>query len=313
MNDKTLKLFAAHGDVWCMDLAAAARFIADLERGAAEPKRPMPRAKGTVAIVPVSGVLTKRGGWGMESTDRIIRTVKAAIANSSISGIVLDVDSPGGSSYGLKEFSDQLFELRSAKPLAAVANPVAASAALWAGTSVTHFSVTPSGEVGSHGVWSLHLDWSKALEAAGVKPTFIFAGAHKVDGNPYEPLTEEAKADIQAMVDDTYEQFSDALARNRGIKKPKVKAEFGEGRMLLPAQALKVGMVDKVATLEDVLREMKATDAKDARDLPDQQQRISEFLCDVWAEKQQAAAPEPVRHIEAAKARRERERARAAG
>lgn len=317
MTNETLSLLAGHGDTWCLDLTSASRFLtkrSDKSANADDRSRRLPRANGTVAIIPLYGVLTKRGmdTWDgfVEGTDTIARTVDAAMAHQNISGVILDVDSPGGSSYGLMEFADRLHAYRShEKPLVAVANPVAASAAIWSASSAKTFAVTPSGEVGSVGVWSLHMDYSKMLDSIGLKPTFIFAGDHKVDGNPYEPLKDDVKASMQESVDETYADFLSAMARNRGVTRSRAKAEFGEGRMLSPKKAMEVGLVDRVATLEDVLRGMKATGAIDGRHL---EANITEHLCNVWTDKANAE-PEPVKRgssVEVVRARRIRERER---
>lgn len=309
MNTKLLQMLAEHGDVWCMDASRLQDYLFDDDDDESPRKvqRRMPKMEGRVAIVPVHGVLTKRGGWGLESTDRIMRTVEAAAGHKGVSGIVLDVDSPGGSSYGQQEFADRLHGLRGAKPIVAIGNPLAASAAYWTASAANRVAVTPSGDMGHIGVWSLHMDYSKMLDEIGIKPTFVFAGKHKIDGNPFEPLGEEAKSDMQASVNETYEAFVEGVARNRGQAVSRVRAEVADGRVYSAKAALANGLVDRVGTLEDVLREMGATSAEDARDMSARD--AEEMLCAVWTGK--PVEPENVQYVEAAKARRERERARA--
>lgn len=254
ISQKNIAALSEHGDVWCLDLQALPKFMANGERRQT-PR--IPKVSGSVAVIPLQGVITKRGGWFSDGLDRVMRSIETAMSSKAIGGIVLDVDSPGGSSYGLMEFADKLYELRSdPKPLLAVANPMAASAAYWAGTSADQSIVSPSGDVGSVGVWSLHLDYSKAMDDIGVNPTFVFAGKYKVEGNPFEPLSDEARAEIQRSVDETYDQFLSALARNRGVTKSKVQSDFGEGRVLSAKRAKDAGMVDRVASLDDVVNAM---------------------------------------------------------
>lgn len=311
MTKEVLELLAPHGDQWCLDLSALPRFINNAERKVETPRNRLPRANGTVAIIPVHGVMTKRGFYGYGGTDQIGKTIDAAQRHRDISGIVLDYDTPGGSTYGLMEFADLIYKYRASdKPMVAIADPVAASAGLWSASAAGQFIVAPSGDVGSLGVWTLHVDYSKAIEDAGIRPTFIFAGKHKVDGNPYEPLTDAVKAEIQKGVDETYDQFVSAMARNRGVSKSEAKSKFGDGKMLSANEAKSVGLVDRVATLEDVLSGMKATGAVDGEHL---ESVITEHLCDVWTEKPVAAIePEaPKGHgVEALKRKRERERSR---
>lgn len=254
MEPKLISAFAEHGDLWCLDLSAVPRFMAEGELG----KTPrLPRVSGSIAVIPLQGVITKRGGWFSDGLDRVSRAIDSAMSNKSIGGVVLDVDSPGGSSYGLMEFADTLYSYRSdSKPVIAVANPLAASAAYWAGTAADQLVISPSGDVGSVGVWSLHLDYSKLLDEEGIKPTFVYAGKYKVEGNPFEPLNEEARAEIQRSVDEVYDQFLTALARNRGMTRSQVATNFGEGRVLSADRAKAAGMVDRVASLDDVLKTM---------------------------------------------------------
>lgn len=302
LSHKSIVALAEHGDVWCLDLQALPRFMADGERK----KTPrIPKVNGSIAVIPLQGVITKRGGWFSDGLDRVMRTVDTAMGSKAIGAVVLDVDSPGGSSYGLMEFADRIHSYRdNEKPLLAVANPLAASAAYWAGTAADQLIISPSGDVGSVGVWSLHMDFSKALDDFGVKPTFVYAGKYKVEGNPYEPLTDEAREEIQRGVNEVYDQFVTALARNRGVSRSRVLADFGEGRVLSAERAKSAGMVDRIASMDEVLGTMAGGST-------------GRIAANFDAEKQLVAAWEDVRtdeisgtHIEALRRKRARERSR---
>ncbi|WP_052688250.1 S49 family peptidase [Xanthomonas sp. MUS 060] len=97
--------------------------------------------------------------------------LRQALADDTVSQILIDIDSPGGSVYGVAELADQIQSARSIKPVVAVANSLAASAAYWIGCAAGELYVTPGGEVGSIGVWQAHFDYSQALAADGVTPT----------------------------------------------------------------------------------------------------------------------------------------------
>jgi signal peptide peptidase SppA len=154
---------------------------------------------------------------------------------------------------GVDELSKMIYDARGSKPIVAVANHLMASAAYWIGTAADELVVTPSGEVGSIGVFAAHQDVSAAMEKEGVKTTLISAGKYKTEGNPFEPLTDEAHASIQARVDDYYSMFTKAVARNRGVNVADVRGGFGEGRVVGAQQAVSLGMADRVATLDDVI------------------------------------------------------------
>jgi signal peptide peptidase SppA len=187
--------------------------------------------------------------------------LRAALQDETVSQILIDIDSPGGSVYGVAELADEIVSARAQKPVVAIANSLAASAAYWIGCSASEFYVTPGGEVGSIGVWQAHQDYSKAMDEAGVKTTLISAGKFKVEGNPYAPLDEEAQGFMQSRVDDYYAAFTKAVAKGRGVPISQVRDGMGQGRVLGADAALASSMVDGIATFEDVVKKMR----RDAR------------------------------------------------
>ena len=123
--------------------------------------------------------------------------------------------------------------------------------------------VTPSGQVGSIGVFAAHDDLSRAYDAAGVTTTLIAAGKYKVEGNPFEPLGDEAKAYIQSRIDDYYGMFVRGVAKGRGVSVDKVRSDFGQGRMVGAADAVTAGLADRVGTLEDAIGKTRRAAAED--------------------------------------------------
>jgi capsid assembly protease len=184
-----------------------------------------------------------------------------AVQDSDIGAIVLDVDSPGGTVSGGIEAADAIYRARAVKPIIAVANTQAASAAYWLASQASELYVTPSGTVGSVGVYMLHEDESGWLEKAGLKMTYVHAGEYKVEGNSYEPLGEAARAEMQAWVDACRTQFIAAVARGRGTSPEAVLDLYGKGRLLRAEDARSVGMVDGIATLDDVIARLAAPPA----------------------------------------------------
>lgn len=144
----------------------------------------------------------------------------------------------------------------------AIANHLAASAAYWIGSAADELVVTPSGEVGAIGVFAAHEDISKSLEMEGIAISLISAGKYKTEGNPYEPLSDEARAAIQAEVDGYYDMFVKAVARNRGVKPADVRGGFGEGRVVRAQQAVSLGMADRIATLDETIERLQRGSAR---------------------------------------------------
>ena len=218
-----------------------------------------------IAVLPLYGVVTQRGnmvddisGPGSTSTQQFSAVLRQMLSDDTVGQILIDIDSPGGSVYGVAELASEIVKARAQKPIIAVANSLAASAAYWLGCSASEFYVTPGGEVGSIGVWQAHFDYSEALKEDGVKPTLISAGKFKVEGNPYVPLDEQAQAFMQSRVDDYYNAFVKAVAIGRGVSVNDVRTGMGEGRVLGADAAMAQSMVDGIASFEDVLTKMQA-------------------------------------------------------
>lgn len=232
-----------------------------IERKAASPSSS--RASGNIAVLPLHGMIEQRGSiwmdiFGGTSTEEFGAAYDAAMNDPKVKGIVVDIDSPGGTVGGVMELSDKIYNSRGQKPVVAVANSLAASAAYWIGSAFDQLFVTPGGDVGSIGVYSMHLDFSKAMEAGGVVPTIFQVPEFKAEFSPYIPLSDAAKQNEQAQVERVYNDFVAAVARNRGTTATKVKADFGQGRVVDAKSAVAAGMADKVATMEKVVSRMAA-------------------------------------------------------
>jgi capsid assembly protease len=215
---------------------------------------------GGVAVIPIVGVISNRmnmvseiSGGGGSSIQKLTSQFRQALGDDRVKTIVFDVDSPGGSVEGAFELASEIFNARGKKRTIAVANAQAASAAYLLASAAGELVVTLSGQVGSIGVYAAHQDESKALEAEGVKITYVSAGKYKTEGNPTEPLSDEARQALQEKVNDYYGMFVKAVATHRGDSQAKVRGGYGEGRMVMAQKAVKENMADRVATLDDVL------------------------------------------------------------
>lgn len=228
---------------------------------------------GDVAVLPIRGVITHHGdiwSWlfGESTVDSLGNQFRAAMADDSVKAIVLDIDSPGGTVAGTGEFADEVLKARGKKPVVSVANASANSAAYWIGAASDAFYATPSALVGSVGVYMLHVDYSQAMDEAGIKPSYVAAGKYKVEGNPYEPLGDEAREHLQSIVDDSYGRFVHGVARGRRVSEAKVRNGFGQGRALPAKAALAAGMVDGIKTLDWVITHASSVKASGAPEEP---------------------------------------------
>ncbi len=217
-------------------------------------------SSGDIAVIPIQGVIAQRahlvngmsgpGGTGM---DALKTEFDAVMKDESVSAIVFDVDSPGGAIYGVQEMARHIASNRGTKRIVAVANAQMASAAYWLASAADEVVVTPSGEAGSIGVYTVHDDLSEALGREGRKQTVIKAGKYKAEGHPSAPLTDEARTAMQDRVNEAYGTFTADVAEYRGVKAADVRNGYGEGRILSAVKAKEAGVVDRIATLDDVI------------------------------------------------------------
>ena len=215
-----------------------------------------------IALVPVVGTLVARSGWldaasGLTSYPELAARIAAAMADPAIRAVLLEVDSPGGELGGLFDLVETIRELKttSGKPLWAVASENALSAAYAIASTADRLWVTRTGEIGSIGVVAAHLDESGADAQAGHRWSFVHAGARKVDGNPHEPLSDRARAEIQADVDDLYEQLVTLVARNRPRLAPEA-VRATEAAIYRGARGVELGLADAVDTAAAALAEL---------------------------------------------------------
>lgn len=143
--------------------------------------------------------------------------------------------------------------LRGRKPIVAVADSLAASAAYWIASQADEVVATPSALVGSVGVVAAHVDESRVLEGSGLRVSLIHYGERKVDGASSAPLSDRARADIQRRVDTFGEACVSDVAAGRGVPVATVRERYGRGGVLVARDALAAGVVDRIATLEDVV------------------------------------------------------------
>ncbi len=209
-----------------------------------------------IAVIPVYGTLTEKlsglrmisGGCSYQG---IAEQVEDAATDPRVSGILFDIDSPGGETHGVFELCDLIYSLRGSKPIFAIANNCALSAAYAIASAADEIYLTRTGAVGSIGVYALHVDQSGFDAGIGVKYTYIHAGAKKTDGNPHEPLSDSALSDAQAEVDREYGMFVEAVSRNRKLKLDAVMGT--EAGVYFAEAGIAAGLADKVGTGNDAM------------------------------------------------------------
>lgn len=216
-----------------------------------------------IAVLSLNGVLDHRMSlWmafmGGTSTADFGATFDAVMDDESVKAVLIDINSPGGSYSGTPELATKIAKRRGEKPIIGISDTLAASAAYWVGSAVDRLFVTPSGDVGSVGVFSIHEDWSAALANEGVKVSIMRVPEFKAEGTPYEPATEAFIENEMGQLGRIYGEFVDAVAKNRGVTPSTVRETYGKGRVVDARSAVTSGMADGVATFDQVLSRMQA-------------------------------------------------------
>lgn len=218
-----------------------------------------------VAVLHFGGALVHRTRMETASTyllgyNDMVVAVENAMADPNVHAILQVWDSPGGEAQGAFEFGQRMFDLRGKKPMLAIADGLACSAAYLGASAADELVVSGTGYAGSIGVVSRHVDVSGALAQDGIKVTHIFAGAHKVDGNPYEPLPEAVRADWQAEMDGLYNDFVQAVSRYRNVDAALVRNT--QARTYRGVAAVAARLADRVGTTDALISELAGLRAR---------------------------------------------------
>ena len=215
-----------------------------------------------VAVIPIHGTLVRRtvgleAESGLTSYTGLAAQLDAAIGNPAVSAILLDIDSPGGESGGVFDLADRIRAASQIKPVWAVANDMAFSAAYALASAASRVFVSRTGGVGSIGVIAMHVDQSEKDAQDGVHYTAVFAGDRKNDLNPHEPISSEAHAFLKAEVNRIYGLFVETVARHRGIEASAVRDT--EAGLFFGQAAVAMGLADAVGTFDDALAQLLAS------------------------------------------------------
>lgn len=274
MNHLQFLTRALSGEAWSItpqaldhlqnQIASGQGLKADTDQPAPEAavqRVPLLRNNGkTVALVTLHGVVVSRApGWaehyGYVNPQNFAAQVRALADDSSVASIILSVDSPGGTVAGTIEAAEAVAYARTRKKVTAVVNDMACSAAFWIASQASEITVTPTAMTGSIGVIITHADYSKMLGTVGIVVNYIRSAAKKALGQPYEPLSDEARAEFQTTVDSIHAQFVQAVARGRRKAKAVVAESWATGEIWIGADAVTQGLADRVASLQTVLGE----------------------------------------------------------
>ncbi len=233
--------------------------------------QPSASVHNKIAIIPVSGLLLHRSELYGTSYEHIRAQLHEALNSPAIEHIVLEIDSGGGEINGLFDLVDEIVAARLQKPITALVNECACSAAYLIASSAERIVAPRTAIMGSIGVIVTHLDTNEAEKNMGFKFTEIYAGTHKIDFSPHQALSEAAKNDLQAQVDETYELFIQTLAKNRN--QPEMLFRSTEAKIYSSTNALKLQLIDHIQPANKFIEEILMSE-----DLPTQQEAVPDHM-----------------------------------
>ncbi len=212
-----------------------------------------------IAVIDVFGVLVHRTRMEADSTfllgyQSVARWLDDAMADSDVNAVVMNLDSPGGEVAGCFDLVQKIRDARGIKPINAAASDQACSACYAIASACDSISVTRTGMVGSVGVVTRHVDFSKLMEKDGIKITYIYAGAQKIDGNPFEPLPDAVRDRFQAEIDGLYELFVNTVAENRGLSVEHIRGT--EAGVFTGQAAIEAKLADHLETPDQLINRL---------------------------------------------------------
>ena len=238
--------------------------LADSFRGAPGDRYAGYRLERGAALMPVIGTLIPRGPvsatrYGVTSYEALRDELRRASEDQAVSTIVLMIDSPGGYVTGVDATGEAILAARRVKPVVAVVEGMCASAAYWLASQCDSIVAAPFAQLGSIGALQVHVEASRALDAAGIKVTIIRAGARKADANPFEPLVDAGRADAQASVDRIRTAFAAAVVAGRARAELNMAKVLGtEAAMFDADRAVALGLADRIGSLDRFIGGMPA-------------------------------------------------------
>lgn len=280
---------AAAAETWAIDPGWLKQQLALADSGVnvARQNARRPEVRKAIAVLPMHGVISQRESiwtkiFGGCPTESFGAAFAAAVNNPGIAAVVVDVDSPGGTISGVPELAELIHRGSKVKPVYCLADTLCASAAYWLGSQGSRLLSAPSAELGSIGVYRVHVDYSEALAKDGVRVEFLSVPEYKTEANPYQPLSADGRDHHMGQVRAAYDQFLSDVARGRRSTPQSIHANYGRGRMYHAAEAVSRGMADDTCTLGELLGRLGIATGRPERDVNAESMRLERQLCDAW-------------------------------
>lgn len=218
---------------------------------------------GGIRIISIDGTMMRgESSFGGTSTVTVRKMLRAAAVDPDTLGIMLQIDSPGGTVAGTDELAAETKSIGAIKPIRAHVTSLMASAAAWVGFQTSFITASRTSQTGSLGTVAVVHDMSEAAAKAGIKVHILSTGDFKGAFTPGSEVTKAQLADFQSIVIELNEFFKEAVMDGRGLSAKEVNKLF-DGRVHLAEKALDLGLIDAVMPLEDAVRSFENEVARD--------------------------------------------------
>jgi len=264
---------------WLIEPTELEKICALVRAGVEAEKDPtIYRKEGTVAIIPIKGLLMKRVpefmafyGIHCSSYTRIVANIKDALEDPTVHSIRLDVSSPGGTVPGIVEAAEAIFQANKEKPVHAFVDTIATSAAYWLASQASTITAEKLSTVGSIGVFTVAKDYSAYFEEFGIKVHVIKSGEHKGVGVLGAKITETQLESMKENIMVISEEFNKAVSKGRKLPMAQVK-ELATGRSWIAETAIDLKLIDALAFCEPEKEgsSVNAQTRKENEEMPDE-------------------------------------------
>ena len=237
-----------------------------------------------IVIIPITGTITTELTSSLmqqkeTSSTAILNYLDLAQRNPNIKGVLLEINSPGGTVVASKEIADKVKQMN--KPVVSYIREIGTSGAYWIASSSNVIVADPLSITGSIGVIGSYLEFSELLEKYGVTYQRLVSGSYKDTGSPFKELTEEEKKILQSKIDLIHLRFVTDVSKNRNLPIEKVK-ELSTGMFYLGAEAKYYGLIDELGNEETAINILKEkAGIKEAKLVRYQQRRT---LLDIFSQ-----------------------------
>lgn len=220
---------------------------------------PIADVKDGIGYVMLDGVISRKvsaieKSSGITDVAEVAAAVSDFAGRDDVQGIMLMIDSPGGTVGGVPELASIVKAASERKRVVAYVDGMACSAAYWIASQADEIIATESAHVGSVGVYLPMMDSSRAHEMAGIKPVVIKSGIYKGMGLPGTSLTDEQINFLRGSVESLHADFMKVVNTGRGRE---IDPAMMQGQDFRSGEAKAIGMIDEIGTFDDAVNELK--------------------------------------------------------